>query len=126
MELLEQILRNQNMNEAYLRVYKNKGTSGIDGVTVDELKQYLKENKDELRQRIRTRKYQPQAALRVEIPKENGKVRKLGIPTVVDRVIQQAIHQVSVRYLKNSSANSVTVSDQKEVVKWRLLKAWNF
>ncbi|MGG4268490.1 group II intron reverse transcriptase/maturase, partial [Peribacillus simplex] len=94
MELLEQILRNQNMNEAYLRVYKNKGASGVDGVTVDELKQYLKENKDELRQRIRTRKYQPQAALRVEIPKENGKMRKLGIPTVVDRVVQQAIHQV--------------------------------
>jgi RNA-directed DNA polymerase len=82
------------MNEAYLRVYKNKGASGIDGVTVDELKQYLKEHKDELRQRIRTRKYQPQAALRVEIPKENGKMRKLGIPTVVDRVVQQAIHQV--------------------------------
>ena len=94
MELLEQILSNKNMNEAYLRVYKNKGASGIDGVTVDELKQFLKDNKDELRQRIRTRKYQPQAALRVEIPKENGKMRKLGIPTVVDRVVQQAIHQV--------------------------------
>ncbi|MFJ5624596.1 group II intron reverse transcriptase/maturase [Peribacillus loiseleuriae] len=94
MKLLEQILSNQNMNEAYLRVYKNKGASGVDGVTVDELKQYLKEHKDELRQRIRTRKYQPQAALRVEIPKENGKMRKLGIPTVVDRVVQQAIHQV--------------------------------
>ncbi|MGX5576563.1 group II intron reverse transcriptase/maturase [Bacillus toyonensis] len=94
MELLETILSNQNMNEAYLRVYKNKGASGIDGVTVDELKRYLKENKDELRQRIRTRKYQPQAALRVEIPKENGKMRKLGIQTVVDRVVQQAIHQI--------------------------------
>ncbi|MCA1037872.1 group II intron reverse transcriptase/maturase [Bacillus infantis] len=94
MSLLEQILSNQNMNEAYLRVYRNKGTSGVDGVTVEELKQYLKENKDELRKRIRTRKYQPQAALRVEIPKENGKMRKLGIPTVVDRVVQQAIHQV--------------------------------
>lgn len=94
MELLEQILSNQNMNEAYLRVYRNKGASGVDGITVEELKEYLKENKDELRQRIRTRKYQPQAALRVEIPKENGKMRKLGIPTVVDRVVQQAIHQV--------------------------------
>lgn len=94
MELLEQILSNQNMNEAYLRVYRNKGASGVDGVTVEELKQYLRENKDELRKRIRTRKYQPQAALRVEIPKENGKMRKLGIPTVVDRVVQQAIHQV--------------------------------
>jgi RNA-directed DNA polymerase len=93
-ELLEQILSNKNMNEAYLRVYKNKGASGIDGVTVDELKQFLKDNKDELRQLIRTRRYQPQAALRVEIPKENGKMRKLGIPTVVDRVVQQAIHQV--------------------------------
>lgn len=94
MELLEQILSNQNMNEAYLRVYRNKGASGVDGITVDELKEYLKENKGELRQRIRTRKYQPQAALRVEIPKENGKMRKLGIPTLVDRVVQQAIHQV--------------------------------
>jgi group II intron reverse transcriptase/maturase len=93
-ELLEQILSNQNMNEAYLRVYKNKGASGVDGITVDELKRYLKVHKDELRQRIRTRKYQPQAALRVEIPKENGKMRKLGIPTVVDRVVQQAIHQI--------------------------------
>lgn len=82
------------MNEAYLRVYRNKGASGVDGITVEELKQYLKENKDELRQGIRTRKYQPQAALRVEIPKENGKMRKLGIPTVVDRVVQQAIYQV--------------------------------
>ena len=94
MQLLDKILSKQNMNEAYLRVFRNKGASGVDGITVDELKQYLKENKDELRQRIRTRKYQPQAALRVEIPKENGKMRKLGIPTVVDRVVQQAIHQV--------------------------------
>ncbi|MFC4354064.1 group II intron reverse transcriptase/maturase [Chryseomicrobium palamuruense] len=94
MELLEQILSNHNMNKAYLRVYRNKGASGVDGITVDELKEYLKENKDELRQSIRTRKYRPQAALRVEIPKENGKMRQLGIPTVVDRVVQQAIHQV--------------------------------
>ncbi|UHA61579.1 group II intron reverse transcriptase/maturase [Metabacillus litoralis] len=94
MELLGQILSNQNMNEAYQRVYKNKGASGVDGVTVDELKQYLKENKNELCQRIRTRKYQPQAALRVEIPKGNRKMRKLRIPTVVDRVVQQVIHQV--------------------------------
>ena len=69
MELLEKILSKQNMNEVYLRVYKNKGASGVDGVTVDELKQYLKENKNELRQRIRTRKYQPQTALRVEFQK---------------------------------------------------------
>ncbi|SOC45140.1 group II intron reverse transcriptase/maturase [Salinicoccus kekensis] len=93
-KLLEAILSNQNMNQAYKRVYRNKGASGVDGVTIEALKQYLKDNKDELRQRIRTRQYRPQAALRVEIPKENGKMRKLGIPTVVDRVVQQAIHQV--------------------------------
>ncbi|WP_246811958.1 group II intron reverse transcriptase/maturase, partial [Oceanobacillus polygoni] len=69
------------------------GASGIDGVTVEELKVYLRKHKDELRAQIRKRKYQPSPALRVEIPKENGKTRKLGIPTVVDRVVQQAISQ---------------------------------
>ncbi len=92
-ELLEEILSNQNMNQAYKRVYRNKGASGVDGVSVEELKEYLKEHKDELRAQIRKRKYQPSPALRVEIPKENGKMRKLGIPTVVDRVVQQAISQ---------------------------------
>lgn len=92
-ELLEEILGNQNMNEAYKRVYRNKGASGVDGVTVQELKEYLREHKDELRTQIRQRKYKPTPALRVEIPKENGKMRKLGIPTVVDRVMQQAISQ---------------------------------
>lgn len=92
-ELLEEILSNQNMNESYKRVYRNKGASGVDGVTVEELKAYLREHKDELRAQIRKRKYEPAPALRVEIPKENGKVRKLGIPTVVDRVVQQAINQ---------------------------------
>ncbi|MEK4299691.1 reverse transcriptase domain-containing protein [Oceanobacillus sp. FSL W8-0428] len=94
MELLEKILSNQNMNEAYLRMYRNKGAGGVDGVTVKELKAYLREHKEELRTQIRKRKYKPMPALRVEIPKENGKMRKLVIPTVVDRVIQQAISQV--------------------------------
>ncbi|MFC4389268.1 group II intron reverse transcriptase/maturase [Gracilibacillus marinus] len=93
MELLEEILSNQNMNEAYKRVYRNKGASGVDGVSVEELKAHLREHKDELRTQIRKRKYKPAPALRVEIPKENGKMRKLGIPTVVDRVVQQAINQ---------------------------------
>lgn len=94
MELLEQILSNQNMNQAYRRVYHNKGTSGVDGITVEELKSYLREHKEELRSQIRQRKYKPQPALRVEIPKGNGKMRQLGIPTVVDRVIQQSISQI--------------------------------
>lgn len=92
-KLLEEILSNQNMNEAYKRVFQNKGASGVDGMTVEELKDYLKEHKDELRTQIRQRKYKPAPALRVEIPKENGTMRKLGIPTVVDRVVQQAISQ---------------------------------
>ncbi len=93
-ELLEKILSNQNMNEAYLRVYRNKGAGGVDGVTVKELKSYLREHKEELRTQIRRRKYKPLPAMRVEIRKENGKMRKLGIPTVMDRVVQQAISQV--------------------------------
>ncbi|MDQ0178582.1 group II intron reverse transcriptase/maturase [Bacillus chungangensis] len=94
MKLLEEILSNRNMNNAYKRVYRNKGASGVDGITVNELKEYLMEHKEELRTQIRKRKYQPMPAMRVEIPKENGKMRKLGIPTVVDRVVQQAISQV--------------------------------
>lgn len=94
MKLLDQILSNQNMNEAYKRVYRNKGVSGVDGITVEELKSYLREHKEELRSQIRQRKSNPQPVLRVEIPKGNGKMRQLGIPTVVDRVIQQAISQI--------------------------------
>lgn len=94
MEILERILSKENLNEAYLQVYRNKGTKGVDGVTIEELKDYLKEHKEEIISSIRNRKYKPQPVLRVEIPKENGKVRKLGIPTVVDRVLQQAISQI--------------------------------
>ncbi|MDO9534183.1 MAG: group II intron reverse transcriptase/maturase [Bacillota bacterium] len=92
--LLEEILDNQNMNNAFKRVKSNKGAHGVDGMGVDELLQYLKENGDQLRQSILDGKYHPNPVRRVEIPKENGKKRKLGIPTVVDRVIQQAIAQV--------------------------------
>src|SRR5699024_11821069 len=92
-ELLEEILSNQNMNEAYKRVYRNKGASGIDGVSVEELKVHLREHKDELRAQIRKRKYQPAPALRVEIQKENGKKRKLGILTVDDRMVKLAKNQ---------------------------------
>jgi retron-type reverse transcriptase len=93
-ELLERILERENLNKAYKRVYANKGASGVDGVTVEELLSYLKEHKAELLESIRARKYKPQPVRRVEIPKENGKKRPLGIPTVVDRVIQQAIAQI--------------------------------
>ena len=94
MEFLEKILSKQNLNLAYKQVYKNKGASGVDGVTTEELFSYIKEHKEEILWQIRNRKYKPQPVRRVYIPKENGKLRKLGIPSVIDRVIQQAIVQV--------------------------------
>ena len=94
-KLLEKILDRDNMNKAFMKVKSNKGAGGIDGMKVDELGQYLKENGKQLIQAIKDGKYRPNPVRRVEIPKEEkGKVRKLGIPTVVDRVVQQAITQV--------------------------------
>ena len=94
MELLEEILNQNNLNKAYKKVVANKGVAGIDGITVEEEYEYLKENKDRIINQIRKRKYKPKPVKRVQIPKENGKMRNLGIPTVTDRIIQQAIFQV--------------------------------
>jgi len=105
--LLEQILDRDNMNEAFKRVKKNKGSHGVDGLTIDELLSYLKENGGNLRQLLLEGKYNPIPVRRVEIPKDNGKKRLLGIPTVVDRVVQQSIAQVlSPIFEKISSDNS--------------------
>ena len=93
-EMLEKILNDENIEKAYKRVYANKGTGGVDGVTIKELEAYMKANWKGIKEQIRTRTYKPQPVLRVEIPKPNGGVRKLGIPTVIDRVIEQAITQV--------------------------------
>jgi RNA-directed DNA polymerase len=93
--LLEEILDRNNMNLAYKRVKSKKGAGGVDEMGVDELLPYLKANGQLLIQQIKDGKYRPNPVRRVEIPKEEkGKVRKLGIPTVVDRVVQQAIAQV--------------------------------
>ena len=94
MELLEKVLNDKNLFEAYKQVYKNKGASGVDGITVDELGYYMYQHKEEIKEQIRSRKYKPSPVRRVYIPKDNGDKRGLGIPTVVDRVIQQAIVQV--------------------------------
>lgn len=94
MTLIEEILTKENLNQAYLKVYRNKGSAGVDGVTVEELKAYLKTNGKKLVEDIKKRRYRPHPVKRVEIPKGDGKIRQLGIPTVVDRVIQQAISQV--------------------------------
>ena len=93
-ELLEKILDKENMNEAYRKVCANKGAGGVDGMETSELDGYIRKNWDSIREQIRGRSYKPQPVRRVEIPKPNGSKRKLGIPTVMDRVIQQSIAQV--------------------------------
>ena len=93
-KLLDQILSRENMNLAYKKVKANKGASGIDDVSVDEVYDYIKQNWTSIKDKIQKRKYRPQPVLRVEIPKPNGGIRKLGIPTVMDRIIEQAIVQV--------------------------------
>lgn len=92
--LLEEILSASNLNRAYKQVKKNKGAHGVDGMEVEYLLQYLKDNGDELIKSILDGKYRPNPVRRVEIPKDNGKMRQLGIPTVVDRLVQQAVAQI--------------------------------
>ncbi|WP_269083234.1 reverse transcriptase domain-containing protein, partial [Companilactobacillus kimchiensis] len=89
----ELVLNRDNLNQAYLRVYRNKGSQGIDGMTVYELLDYLKENKSQVVQSLSDLSYKPSPVRRVEIPKPDGTKRKLGVPTVVDRMVQQAIAQ---------------------------------
>ncbi len=93
-QLMEQILSRENMNQAYKKVKANKGAGGVDGISVDEVHTYLMKNWPSIKKRIRNRKHKPQPVLRVEIPKPSGGIRKLGIPSVVDRIIEQAIVQV--------------------------------
>ena len=92
-DILSKILDRDNMNRAYKRVKANKGAPGVDGMTIEEAFPWLKEHSHELTERIRKGHYTPSPVRRVEIPKPDGGVRKLGIPTVTDRIIQQAISQ---------------------------------
>ncbi|MGM1430138.1 group II intron reverse transcriptase/maturase [Sphingobacterium lactis] len=93
-ELLEQLLDRQNLNAAYVQVVGNGGAGGIDKMGVESLVDYLREHKEKLLTSIKQGSYYPSAVRRVEIPKDNGSTRMLGIPTVVDRLIQQGISQI--------------------------------
>ncbi|WP_246543221.1 reverse transcriptase domain-containing protein [Fusibacter paucivorans] len=93
MELMEVILTKENLNRAYKKVVANKGASGIDEITVEELGSYIKENQEAIINSLRNRTYLPKPVRRVYIPKDNGKKRPLGIPTALDRTIQQAVAQ---------------------------------
>ena len=93
-ELIDRILREENIEAAIHAVKSNRGAAGIDRMTVDALEEYFSEHGEEIREQIRMKKYQPQPVRRVYIPKANGKKRPLGIPTVVDRVVQQMVARV--------------------------------
>ena len=93
MELMEVILSKDNLNRAYKKVVANKGASGIDDITVEELGSYIRDNQEEIISSLRNRTYFPKPVRRVYIPKGNGKERPLGIPTALDRTIQQAVAQ---------------------------------
>ena len=93
MKLIEVILRDENLDEAMKRVKSNKGVPGVDKMLVDEIDAYFETNRETIKKQILEKKYKPQPVKRVYIPKPNGKKRPLGIPTVVDRVIQQAVAQ---------------------------------
>ncbi len=99
MRLIDEILSDSNIDRAILQVKRNKGVSGIDKMTVDE---YFYKYRREIRYSILNKKYKPQSVKRVYIPKPNGKKRPLGIPTVVDRVIQQAVAQILMKKLDSS------------------------
>ena len=105
--MLGRILNPYNLNRAYLKVGKNKGSHGVDGLKIESLGDYLRQNGSDLIKSIRLGKYNPNPVRRVEIPKDAHSKRPLGIPTVVDRVIQQAIHQeLSPIYERQFSDNS--------------------
>ena len=94
MELMSAVLERGNMMRAYERVLRNKGAPGVDGMTVGELKLYLKAGWPEIREQLREGRYEPLPVRKVEIPKPGGGQRMLGIPSVQDRLIQQALHQI--------------------------------
>lgn len=91
--MIEQVLNRNNVMKAYRQVLTNKGSAGADGMTVKELYKHLTGNRECIESELRQGKYLPQAILGVEIPKSNGKTRLLGIPTVTDRLLQQAAGQ---------------------------------
>lgn len=92
--LLEQVIESENMQLAWRQVKRNVGAAGTDGRNIEETVEFLRHNWPELRQRLLDGTYRPRPVLRVEIPKDSGGMRKLGIPTVTDRLVQQAISQI--------------------------------
>jgi len=93
-QLMEEVCDRENLVKAWKRVRQNKGSPGVDGMTIDDARDYLREHWPSIRSQLLEGTFQPQPVKRVEIPKPDGGVRKLGVPCVVDRLIQQALLQV--------------------------------
>src|SRR5690554_804052 len=94
MELLDKVLSDHNLIKVIDKVVKNGGSAGIDGMSVEEGREYFLKHKDEIINKLKTRTYKPQPVKRVEIPKPDGGLRNLGIPCIIDKILQQAINQV--------------------------------
>lgn len=124
-KLMEEVCQRSNLEEALRRVRANKGSPGVDGMTVDDLVEYLKQHWPTLREQLLSGAYQPQPVKRVEIPKPDGGVRKLGIPTALDRFIQQAVLQVlQKRWDRTFSPSSYGFRPSVRLSRrWRRLKA---
>src|ERR1700689_4724760 len=108
--LMKEICDRENLKEALRRVKANKGSAGIDGMTVGGIADYLKQHWPAIREQLLNGTYEPKPVRRVEIPKPDGGVRKLGIPTVLDRLIQQAVMQVLQRQWDQRSLKAATGS----------------
>ena len=104
--MLEEVVERENMRAAYQQVKRNAGAPGIDGMSVEELGPHLREEWQRIKEALLDERYEPQPVKRVEIPKPGGGVRQLGIPTVVDRLIRQALHQVMRRVFEPGFSES--------------------
>ena len=93
-QLMEEVCEQENCKRALARIKANKGSAGVDGMTIHELPEHLKQHWPAIREQLLSGTYRPQPVKRVEIPKPDGGIRKLGIPTVLDRFVQQAVMQV--------------------------------
>ena len=120
-QLMEEVCERENCKQALKRVKANKGSPGVDGMTVDELPGYLKPNWPAIREQLLRGTYKPQPVKRVEIPKPDGGVRKLGIPTVLDRFIQQAVMQVLQKRWERTFPNTATGFDPgaRRIRRWK-------
>ena len=110
MQLMEEVCERENLVRAWQRVRDNKGAPGVDGMTIDDAKSFLSEHWPDIRSQLLAGTYQPQPVKRVEIPKPDGGVRKLGVPCVVDRLIQQALLQVLQKRWVRRSPSTATAS----------------